>query len=247
MKFTTVLDQQTFEFDLSQGIDISTTFGEDDIQAWYLDPMQIEPVRTEHFTGSVAEGGSVNFRNIAFNPHGHGTHTECYGHISKEQDVYLKDCLKSFYFPAYLTTPLIITKMQEDGKEDHIVSQIEPLPFKGIKAIILRTQKDGFQMGDYSNTNPCYMDAEIIPQLLDQGIEHLMIDQPSVDREEDGGALLAHHAFFGYPNEIRKNNTITELCKIAPEIQDGLYMVHISIFNMANDAVPSKITLYPLK
>ena len=38
--------------------------------------------------GSVAEGGSVNFYDIDFNPHGHGTHTECIGHISKEKESY---------------------------------------------------------------------------------------------------------------------------------------------------------------
>ena len=54
--------------------------------AWYVDPMSDiqRPYETdEGFTGSVAEGGSVNFRNIAFNPHGNGTHTECLGHITE--------------------------------------------------------------------------------------------------------------------------------------------------------------------
>ena len=53
-------------------------------RAWYVDAPVIEPVRTDQWTGAVAEGGSVNFRNIFFNPHGHGTHTECLGHITPE-------------------------------------------------------------------------------------------------------------------------------------------------------------------
>ena len=35
------------------------------------------------WVASVQEGASVNFNNIAFNPHAHGTHTECVGHITK--------------------------------------------------------------------------------------------------------------------------------------------------------------------
>ena len=67
-----------FKVDLSQPLDISIPLrtGKENVSAWYVDPIKIEPVRTEQFTGSVEEGGSVNFRDISFNPHGNGTHTE---------------------------------------------------------------------------------------------------------------------------------------------------------------------------
>src|SRR5688572_24808735 len=70
----------------NEGIDCSIPLeaGPANPRAWYVDAPVIEPVRTAEWTGSVAEGGSVNFRNIFFNPHGHGTHTECLGHITKE-------------------------------------------------------------------------------------------------------------------------------------------------------------------
>ena len=50
-------------------------------RAWYRGPAHAEPVRSDGWTGSVAEGGSVNFRDITFNPHAHGTHTETREHI----------------------------------------------------------------------------------------------------------------------------------------------------------------------
>lgn len=246
MKSTIQLDQKNYEFNLEEFHDISTTYGSDDIQAWYLDPLTISPVRSEAFTGSVAEGGSVNFRNISFNPHGHGTHTECYGHISKEQDVFLKDCLKSFYFPVWVLSPDLEEEINEDGKKDLIVKSINLPQINGVKGLVIRTQSAGLEMKNYSDTNPCYLDANIIPSMIAFGIEHIMIDQPSVDREEDGGALAAHHAFFGYPDNIRSHHSISEICNITPDVKDGLYMAHISIFNIANDASPSKITLHPL-
>jgi arylformamidase len=70
--------------DLSKPIDISIPLGPDGPRAWYVAPMSIAPVINAHFTGSVALGGSVNFRDVKFNPHGHGTHTETVGHITKE-------------------------------------------------------------------------------------------------------------------------------------------------------------------
>ncbi|MDG2226292.1 MAG: cyclase family protein, partial [Flavobacteriales bacterium] len=90
---------QIYKVDLSNPIDISVPLRGDEkgVNAWYVEPMKIEPVRTDQFLGSVAEGGDVNFRNIFFNPHGNGTHTECVGHISKQ--VYsINDTLKTFFF-----------------------------------------------------------------------------------------------------------------------------------------------------
>ena len=65
-------------------IDISIPLTNDNYnpRAWYVDPPVFEPVRANGFIGSRKEGGAVNFRNIFFNPHGHGTHTECLGHIT---------------------------------------------------------------------------------------------------------------------------------------------------------------------
>src|SRR6478752_1395372 len=74
-------------------------------KAWYVEPMKLEPVRMGDWVGDVNQGGSVNFRNISFNPHGNGTHTECIGHISKEF-ITINQCLKQFMFLAELITVL---------------------------------------------------------------------------------------------------------------------------------------------
>ncbi|MGA0302935.1 MAG: cyclase family protein, partial [Schleiferiaceae bacterium] len=54
-------------------------------RAWYIDAPTYEPVRLGDWVGSVAEGGGVNFFNVGFNPHAHGTHTETAGHILPER------------------------------------------------------------------------------------------------------------------------------------------------------------------
>src|SRR5690554_7126316 len=66
------------EYDLKRGIDISIPLSDDEKNplAWYVKPPRFEPVMQDGWVGSVKDGGTVNFRNIFFNPHGHGTHTE---------------------------------------------------------------------------------------------------------------------------------------------------------------------------
>jgi hypothetical protein len=72
--------------DTKQPLDLSIPLrhGSENLRAWYVDTPRFEPVRANGFLGAVNEGGSVNFRNVFFNPHGHGTHTECLGHITPE-------------------------------------------------------------------------------------------------------------------------------------------------------------------
>lgn len=94
-----------YKTDLSNTIDISIPMNDHSARAWYVDPMKIEPVRAGDWIGEVKSGGSVNFRNIFFNPHGHGTHTECVGHIAPE--IYnLNEHVRQYFFIAELITVL---------------------------------------------------------------------------------------------------------------------------------------------
>ena len=79
------------------------------------------------------------------------------------------------------------------------------------------------------------------------GVKHLICDIPSVDRQDDGGKLLAHKAFFGVPEAPRLDATITELVYIPSNIEDGLYMLNLQIAAFQSDASPSRPVLYKLK
>ena len=95
---------ESFAIDFSKPIDISLSLRGDDKNpiAWYLDSPKITPFRDGDFIGKVSEGASVNFNNIQFNPHAHGTHTECVGHISKEF-FSINQSLKNFFFKVKLS------------------------------------------------------------------------------------------------------------------------------------------------
>ena len=79
-----------------------------------------------------------------------------------------------------------------------------------------------------------------------KGFEHLLIDLPSVDREEDGAKFLAHKAFWKYPGSVRKYSTIKELIYVANEIEDGIYLLQLNVLNIETDASPSRPILYSL-
>ena len=79
-------NSKEYKIDLSKPLDISIPLrgNESNVSAWNLDPPKIEPHKEVGFIGKVSEGASVNFNDISFNPHAHGTHTECLGHITEE-------------------------------------------------------------------------------------------------------------------------------------------------------------------
>jgi arylformamidase len=186
--------------DLSKPIDISIPLrtGETNVNAWYAAPVKIEPVRMGDWVGDVKQGGAVNFRTIFFNPHGNGTHTECVGHISTE-DYTINQCLKKFFFIAELIT--ILPDETSDGDQVITKQHIQNcLGDKRPEAIVIRTLDNHSSKINkhYSNTNPPYLHHEASEWIDRLGIDHLLIDLPSVDKEVDNGKLLAHHAFWQY-------------------------------------------------
>mgnify|MGYP000849048969 CR=1 FL=1 len=242
--------------DFSSPLDISLPLaaGPGHASAWYIDPMEIEPVRAGRFIGSVAEGGSTNFRNIRFNPHGHGTHTECVGHIAQEVHS-INQCLKSFFFSATLISiqPKKVSEDSELSKTGDAVITLEQLQSAlgkpSTKALVVRTLPNTSEKKsrNYSHTNPAYFTPEAITWLVQNSIDHLLVDLPSIDREEDDGKLLGHHAFWEYPNNTQFHRTITEFVFVGDEIPDGEYLLNLMIASFENDASPSKPVLYPLR
>lgn len=233
---------------LSEPIDISLPLIPD-AQApncFFAPPFRAEPVKVGSFVGDTRQGGVVNFKNVYLNPHGNGTHTECYGHIATTEDS-LQDCLREYMFLARLLS--VYPQRVENG--DRVIRQ-EHLLLPDLEvscpAMILRTMPNDANKltRNWSGSNPPYLSGEAAALLASQGVDHLVLDLPSVDREEDGGALAAHRAFWGYPDNVRRHATITEMAYIPDEVPDGLYLLNLQITSFVLDVSPSKPVLYPL-
>jgi kynurenine formamidase len=238
---------QFFEANLSKGIDLSIPLlaGDAGVNCFWAPPVEYSPVEMDGFIGSTARGGIVNFYNVRFNPHGNGTHTECVGHIAEHMHK-LNDCLRTAHFPAMLLS--IYPEKRPDG--DRVITKAllaDALDGRQMPpACVLRTLPNHSEKKQmhYTNTNPAYLEAAAAEWLADLGVEHLLLDLPSVDRERDGGKLEAHHAFWRYPAQTRLHCTITELIFVPDDAPDGLYLLNIQTAAFDLDASPSRPVLY---
>ena len=241
------IKNKSIKVDLSKPLDISIPLSASTKNpiAWYLEQPEIKPVKDGDWIAKVSEGSSVNFNNIAFNPHAHGTHTECIGHITPEFHS-VNETLKTFFFLAE-----VISVVPETLGDDLVISEKQIkhlLNGKTPEAIVIRTlpNTNSKKNRKYSNTNWAYLLEEAAEYLKQIGIKHLLIDLPSVDKEKDEGKLLAHKAFWNYPKAPRFEATITEFIYVSNKIEDGSYLLNLQIASFHNDATPSKPVLYEI-
>lgn len=234
--------------DFSKPIDISIPIGSKEkwVKAWYVNEPTFKPVEGDGFVGAVALGGSVNFRDVTFNPHGHGTHTECVGHITKEIHS-VNQKVKQFFFAAQLVS---ISPEIVGGDSVITLSQVRQIRLNRFtKALIVRTLPNQPEKlkNNYSSTNPPYIAQDAMQFLVDFGIEQFLIDMPSVDKEIDGGALASHHTFWNTKGNIRFNCTITELIFVPNFVFDGRYLLNLQFAPLENDASPSRPVLFEIQ
>ncbi len=244
----------SYEAHLGRGHDLSIPLLRtmDQVNCFFAPPYRAEPVVAGDFIGSTESGGSVNFFNLHLNPHGNGTHTECVGHIAREA-FSINECLRTFHFTAELISLYPLQRIDGDRviEKEQLSALFEERPLQA-EALIVRTlPNDRSKLHrSYSGTNPPYVSQEAMSWLVDAGVRHFLIDLPSVDREDDGGLLAAHKAFWKYPDTVaegRLDCTITELVYVANEVPDGLYLLNLQIISLDLDASPSKVLVYPCR
>lgn len=233
----------------SHPLDISIPLraGEGNPNCYYAPPVAFKTIRSGEFTGSVKEGGSVNYQTIELTPHGNGTHTECYGHITPSGAT-INSSLENFLFPAELIS---VTPVKLSNGDEVITKELvrKARHFAGTEAIIIRTlpNEEEKLVKKYSGKNPPYFEAGALEWLSRQEVKHFLTDLPSVDKEEDKGKLAAHKAFWKTnAGRFRKNATITELIYVKNKINDGLYLLNIQIAPLEADASPSKPIIYKM-
>lgn len=246
-------NKKNYRADLSSFIDISIPLrpNQNNPNCFYAPPPTSSPVRAGDFVGSIKEGGLLNFKNLQLNPHGNGTHTECYGHIHDTTQT-INQVLAKMIFPAMVLS--IYPELREDG--DRVIG-LRSLELLGIdedsqqlpEALVIRTLPNSEDKLEriYSGTNPPYVDPGFLLEIRKRGVQHLLIDLPSVDREVDEGKLAGHKAFWGIESEIQYLNTITEMIYVPSSVKDGLYLLQMSICPLEIDVSPSKPVLYAIE
>ncbi|NUM79639.1 cyclase family protein [bacterium] len=220
------------------------------------------------FIGDVRRGGSCNFEEYRLIPHCNGTHTECVGHIAHER-ISVHKILRDVFFQGTLVTitpekavDSLETYSPEKLHDDRLITSkslfyvLENASPDFLKALIIRTRPNDLskQSRKYLEMPPPFFSLEAMEYIVSLGVEHLLVDIPSVDRTFDEGRLSAHHIFWAVPQGSHDVDpkepsikTITEMIFVPDEIPDGRYLTHIQIPNFIADAAPSRVFLYEVK
>jgi kynurenine formamidase len=257
--------------DLSKPVSlaIDLDFSERQPRHFGAPPASTRPVAVPGFSGSVAQGASCNCQTLTLIPHCNGTHTECVGHLTREPaDAYRVAPLG--LLPALLVSVEPVDAAQARGEStepkpqagDELITRQalaaswnKAVPLFEPRVLVLRTLPNppAKRYQDYTNQTPPYLSREAALWLVERGIEHLVVDLPSIDRSHDEGRLTVHRIFFGLPRgsttlaqAARPNSTVTELAYIPDTAPDGAYLIEIQVPALAGDAVPSRPLLYPV-
>lgn len=235
-----------------------------------------KPMQGGGFIGDTTQGGSCNVNELVINPHCNGTHTETIAHICDANHALSKtiaDISPAPLMPCVLisvkpTTIIDAINTSESYspkliKGDQIITKAALLNLltdysnEQCKSLVIRTlpnNKDKCSQAYNQDNQPPFFSREAILYLNERGVEHLLVDMPSLDRLHDDGLLTCHHLFWQVEEDKHQanknslvNKTITEMAFIDNKISDGFYFINLQIPAFINDAAPSRPVLYGCK
>lgn len=263
------------DLDRAESLAIEIEFLGTEPRCFGAPPASARPLTVPGFAGRVADGGSCNCSTLQLTPHCNGTHTECAGHLTAE-------ALDAFRIvPTGLMPAALVTVAPENA--GNVRESSDPAPQAGdslvtarllsaawadilphaqaerraaIRALVIRTLPNPPEKRsrNYTGTVAPYLSREAARWLVERGIEHLVVDLPSIDRTHDAGRLTAHRVFFGLPpgatdlaGARRAHCTITELAYVPDSTADGEHLLELQVPALAGDAVPSRPLLYAVR
>jgi len=258
--------------DFSHSLAIALDFHQSDNQPNHFGatPATAKPMQVSGFMGDTEQGGSCNVNELSFNPHCNGTHTETIRHICDAENALalsisalelppLMPCLlisitpidasdtNDDYTPNYEVNDRVITRAQ-------LEQLLTPYHDQQLQCLAVRTlpnSDDKCQENYNENNQSAFFSRDAVLYLNERGVEHLILDLPSLDRLSDDGLLTCHHVFWQViegahqpsPNSLI-NKTITEMAYIDNAITDGFYFLNLQTPAFINDAAPSRPMLY---
>jgi len=231
-------------------------------------PASAAALRSGAFTGAVASGGSCNCSIHTLAPHCHGTHTECVGHVTADQTPLTQVTPVAPCLAALVTVQPVRLGASGDAAPalsdpaDPVVTR-QALAISASRwmqvpwtALVIRTQPNEATKRHRQYAGACpapYFTADAMHWIVARDVASLVVDLPSLDRADDGGALAAHRLYWGLPpgatdarQAARARALVTELAFVPEAAADGLYLLDLQVPAFAADAAPSRPVLYPV-
>lgn len=274
LEFT--VGEQRWRADLTRGADLSVPLDFNGPQPGFFTDRRAtsSPLESGGFTGRVATGASCNCATLTLAPHCHGTHTECVGHVTRD-DAHLGT--RTPVPPALALLVTVHPASRTDATTHAVADAGAPVAFDATDlriergmleqcaaawlghawtALIVRTLPNdaGKRYRRYSGPAPApYFTVAAMRWVAERGVTSLVVDLPSLDRADDGGALAAHRVYWGLPpgaNHVgaaqRDAALVTELAYVPDTLRDGLYLLDLQVAPFVTDAAPSRPVVYPL-
>lgn len=264
------IDSTAYSVDLDHSIDISIAlhFNGEQPNTYNVPKATERAYEDSVFIGDTRRGGSCNFEEYKLIPHCNGTHTEGVGHIT-HQRISIHSILRQSFIPATFITvkpePALETLdsyTPAKTKDDMLITckglltalQNPRLGF--LKGLIIRTlpNDESKKSRDYMKYPPPFFSLEAMQYVVELGVEHLLVDIPSLERMFDEGKLSTHRLFWNVPlgsHDIDPQHysmkTVTEMIYVPNEIPDGRYLLDLQIPAFVANAAPSRPILYPVR
>ena len=277
MKITFTHQAKQFEVNMSQGHDISRAvhfLNGAETDPAFVPKASRKPFASGDFVGAIEKAGPCNVDRLDWIPHCHGTHTETVAHILKYPwDALVKEqphsvpvvhdfCPKEFLKAALITVDPVKASNATDtyrpnfGETDRIVTgqgiakALDAIDVGQVDAIVLRTDDRLYNFNSGPETP--FLSVEAMQAIVKSGVDHLLLDLPSVDRLDDDGHLTAHHIFWNVPEhesvatkESWLHKTITEMVTVDAALKDGFYLLNLQCAPLVSDAAPSRAVIFP--
>ena len=252
-----------FEVNFSKGNDISIPINFNGLQpnTYGVEGATSKPYQDGQFIGDTRKGGPCNFETYSFTPHCNGTHTECIGHITDERVSVLTSLNEEMIRATLVSiTPRNTTEhyTPDLNKEDLVITkddlelQLKDLNHDFLQGLIVRTlpNLENKKSRDYMKVAPAFFSIDAMKYIVSLGVDHLLVDTPSVDRLLDDGHLSAHNIFWETNvkefNPNSQNKTITEMIFAPSSLEDGSYLLNLQIPAFVSDAAPSRPIIYKI-
>ncbi|HET9679858.1 MAG TPA: cyclase family protein [Gammaproteobacteria bacterium] len=271
MSVTQRIGNKTWQILNDRPLDISIPLVFDGKQPSFFaaPPASVTPLQVEGFIGDTQQGSSCNVGHYHLVPHCNGTHTESLGHIVDDA-VFIAEVFNSLLVPTTLITITPETRPASD-ETGHPQASADTglITAKAIQqalgnwknkdfrqALVIRTEPNSAAKTQYRYTSdapPPYFSRQAMALIVSLGVEHLLVDVPSLDYMADN-ALIAHRTFWQLPVASRNaaqagrpQCTVTEMIYAANEIPDGYYCLNLQLPPFMADAAPSRPLLFPLE
>lgn len=214
---------------------------------YFIDEPKFEPYQSDTFVANVAQGGSVNCEYIRFCAHGNGTHTECFGHVSK-QFYSVQNVKMPFLMLAQIVTVTVdinpieheLHEFKQDQERTHnSFAKLAGLEVKSSEKkqskILYPVEQLPFHTIDFSRITALIIRVNFSLQFM-------------VQNNLDGKNFSGKNPPFFTPTLIRYlkskgiQHLLTNLPSIDPENDDGKLQAHLAFWGMENR---ESIPLYP--